>query len=316
MPQRRKEPSRKRGTEGSNPGPSSGESANPRSLALSPTTPRRPTKRCRSRQTTHLRIRPWHVCSTTDNSIRSAVMQLKSSPVVMAHDLGSFGAFIDAAGEIAEQRTIGSVASSVNCRSGASSGSANGASGGSGTTETAAERIPSDAAPGGSGAVGFRGHRGRPRIHHGADVKSAEAERARLGGGRLLCGRRSDCDLSGSGPRVLTRHGGPSKAPKALARERGRLASRAFRHAARARLVLRWLALRGAPPGNRCLPDMSYILTPAEGIRQVLVPRANGSERTPYDEREGLYCGNSCTRKSAGHCAGSSPLPVTLGQSA
>src|SRR5258705_13804087 len=55
-----------------------------------------------------------------------------------------------------------------------------------------------------------------------------------------------------------------------------------------ARLVLRWLALRGAPPGNRCLPDMSYILTPAEGIRQVLVPRANGSERTPYDEREGL----------------------------
>ena len=26
-----------------------------------------------------------------------------------------------------------------------------------------------------------------------------------------------------------------------------------------------------------------YILTPAEGIRQVLVPRANGSERTPYD---------------------------------
>ena len=32
-------------------------------------------------------------------------MQLKSSPVVMAHDVGSFGAFIDAAGEIAEQRT-------------------------------------------------------------------------------------------------------------------------------------------------------------------------------------------------------------------
>ena len=26
-----------------------------------------------------------------------------------------------------------------------------------------------------------------------------------------------------------------------------------------------------------------YILTPAEGIGQVLVPRANGSERTPYD---------------------------------
>jgi len=32
-------------------------------------------------------------------------MQLKSSPVVMAHDLGSFGAFIDATGEMAEQRT-------------------------------------------------------------------------------------------------------------------------------------------------------------------------------------------------------------------
>jgi len=29
----------------------------------------------------------------------------------------------------------------------------------------------------------------------------------------------------------------------------------------------------------------------------------------------GLHCGKSCTRKSAGHCAGSSPLPVTLGQS-
>src|SRR6516164_10285400 len=27
-----------------------------------------------------------------------------------------------------------------------------------------------------------------------------------------------------------------------------------------------------------------------------------------------LYGGNSCTRKSAGHYAGSSPLPVTLGQ--
>jgi hypothetical protein len=79
------------------------------------------------------------------------------------------------------------------------------------------------------------------------------------------------------------------------------------------RLALACFARRA--PGNRCLPDMSYILTPAEGIRQVLVPRANGSERTPYDEREGLYCGNSCTRKSAGHCAGSSPLPVTLGQS-
>jgi predicted dithiol-disulfide oxidoreductase (DUF899 family) len=31
---------------------------------------------------------------------------------------------------------------------------------------------------------------------------------------------------------------------------------------------------------------------------------------------EGLHRGNSCTRKSAGHWAASSPLPVTLGQSA
>ena len=56
-----------------------------------------------------------------------------------------------------------------------------------------------------------------------------------------------------------------------------------------------------------------------------VVPRAPMSYREPtlFDDnaprrtmRERLHCGNSCTRKSAGHCAGSSPLPVTPGQSA
>jgi hypothetical protein len=66
----------------------------------------------------------------------------------------------------------------------------------------------SDATPGGSGAVGLRGHRGRPRIHHGSDVEGAEAQRARLGCSRFLCGRRGDCDVGESRLRPLIRKGG------------------------------------------------------------------------------------------------------------
>jgi hypothetical protein len=92
-------------------------------------------------------------------------------------------------------------------------GASRNANGGSGRkhggmVEMAANGIRSDAAPGRSGAVGFLGHRGRLRIHHGADVESAEAQRARLGCGRFLCGRRSDCDVGESRLRPLIGDGG------------------------------------------------------------------------------------------------------------
>jgi hypothetical protein len=70
---------------------------------------------------------------------------------------------------------------------------------------------------------------------------------------------------------------------------------------------------RGYQPGVDGLRPRSA--RRADDIRS-FDPSRELSKETPRDEREGLYCGRSCTRKSAGHCAGSSPLPVTLGQSA
>ena len=70
---------------------------------------------------------------------------------------------------------------------------------------------------------------------------------------------------------------------------------------------------RGYQPGVDGLRPWSACR--ADDIRS-FDPSRELSKETPYDEREGLYCGKSCTRKSAGHCAESSPLPVTLGQSA
>jgi hypothetical protein len=66
--------------------------------------------------------------------------------------------------------------------------------------------IRSHAAPGGSDAFRLRGNRRRPRIHHGADVQSADAARSRPGRGHPLTpvtGRRPKT-LNGSGsPRMF-----------------------------------------------------------------------------------------------------------------